>query len=238
ICERCVKVEDMAGFGAFHADGRGDCCLPPGRAILLAARNVLGADYNHRDHAIFAGRRIRSVHAAFFRNGTGGGSWGDCGDLPRAYAIGICHERVRPGAALRRSTLGTKCISIRRCRAGDRAATAAESSCMASRVPSLCRSVDRDWRGAAIDAGMAGSGRQMMKDLNSIWQRSICLGPLLMESGARAEVVHEDCSIVAHGFGADHVDLRSGYASVDITVSRGDSTITRTMEVGPHGVDH
>jgi hypothetical protein len=48
------------------------------------------------------------------------------------------------------------------------------SSCMASRVPSLCRSVDRDWRGAAIDAGMAGSGRQMMKNLNSTWQGLIC----------------------------------------------------------------
>jgi len=75
-------------------------------------------------------------------------------------------------------------------------------------------------------------------ELEQISMATLLIGRLLMESGARAEVVHEDCSIVAHGFGADHVDLRSGYASVDITVSRGDSTITRTMEVGPHGVDH
>ena len=75
-------------------------------------------------------------------------------------------------------------------------------------------------------------------ELEQIAKTTLLIGRLLMESGARAEVVHEDCSIVAHGFGADHVDLRSGYASVDITVSRDASTITRTMEVGPHGVDH
>ena len=75
-------------------------------------------------------------------------------------------------------------------------------------------------------------------ELEQIAMATLLIGRLLMESGARAQVVHEDCSVVAHGFGADHVDLRSGYASVDITVSRGASTITRTMEVGPHGVDH
>ena len=75
-------------------------------------------------------------------------------------------------------------------------------------------------------------------ELEQIAMATLLIGRLLMETGARAEVVHEDCSIVAHGFGADHVDLRSGYASIDITVGRGPSTITRTMEVGPHGVDH
>ncbi len=75
-------------------------------------------------------------------------------------------------------------------------------------------------------------------ELEQIAMATLLIGRLLMESGSRAEVVHEDCSIVAHGFGAHHVDLRSGYASIDITVGRGPSTITRTMEVGPHGVDH
>ena len=75
-------------------------------------------------------------------------------------------------------------------------------------------------------------------ELEQIAKTTLLIGRLLMESGARAEVVHEDCSIVARGFGADHVDLRSGYASIDITVGRGPCTITRTMEVGPHGVDH
>ena len=74
-------------------------------------------------------------------------------------------------------------------------------------------------------------------ELEQIAMATLLIGRLLMETGNRAEVVHEDCSMVAHGFGADHVDLRSGYASIDITVGRGASTITRTMEVGPHGVD-
>ena len=75
-------------------------------------------------------------------------------------------------------------------------------------------------------------------ELERIAMAALEVGRLLMETGARAEIVHEDCSIVAHGFGADHVDLRSGYGSIDITVGKGPSTITRTMEVGPHGVDH
>jgi hypothetical protein len=60
---------------------------------------------------------------------------------------------------------------------------------------------------------------------------------LLMETGARAEIVHEDSSLVAHGLGADHVDVRSGYASLDITVARGASTVTWMTEVGAHGVN-
>ena len=75
-------------------------------------------------------------------------------------------------------------------------------------------------------------------ELERIAMTALEVGRLLMETGARAEIVHEDCSMVARSFGADRVDLRSGYASVDITVGRGGSTITRTMEVGPHGVDH
>jgi len=155
----------MAGLGAFHADGRGGCCLPHGRTILLAARNVLGADYNHRDHPIFAGCCIRRVHEAFFRNGTGSGSCGDCDDLPRAYVIPICREHTRSGATLCRSTLGPKCLSVRRYRAFDRHVSAEASSCMASRVPSFRRSVDRHWRGVAIDAGMAGNGRQVINKM-------------------------------------------------------------------------
>lgn len=88
--------------------------------------------------------------------------------------------------------------------------------------------------------GTKGADPVLLEDpeLEQVAVATLLIGRLLMETGARAEVVHEDCSLVAHGFGADHVDLRSGYASIDITVGRGPSTITRTMEVGPHGVDH
>ena len=75
-------------------------------------------------------------------------------------------------------------------------------------------------------------------DIEHIATAVLLIGRLLIESGARAEVVHEDCSMVARGLGADHLALRAGYASVDITVSSGSMTITRTMDVGPHGVNH
>ena len=64
------------------------------------------------------------------------------------------------------------------------------------------------------------------------------VGRLLMETGARAEIVHEDSSVVAHGLGVDHVDVRSGYASLDITLARGASTVTRMTEVSAHGVNY
>jgi uncharacterized membrane protein YjjP (DUF1212 family) len=59
-----------------------------------------------------------------------------------------------------------------------------------------------------------------------------------METGARAEIVHEDSSLVAHGLGANQVDVRSGYASLDITIARGASTVARMTEVGAHGVNY
>ena len=34
------------------------------------------------------------------------------------------------------------------------------------------------------------------------------------------------------------MDLRSGYASLDITISRGMNSVTRMEEVGPHGVNY
>ena len=75
-------------------------------------------------------------------------------------------------------------------------------------------------------------------ELERIAMAALEVGRLLMETGARAEIVHEDSSLVAHGLGADHVDVRSGYASLDITVARGASTVTRMTEVGAHGVNY
>jgi uncharacterized membrane protein YjjP (DUF1212 family) len=75
-------------------------------------------------------------------------------------------------------------------------------------------------------------------ELEHIAMAALEVGRLLIETGARAEIVHEDSSLVAHGLGADHVDVRSGYASLDITVARGASTVTRMTEVGAHGVNY
>ncbi len=61
---------------------------------------------------------------------------------------------------------------------------------------------------------------------------------ILLESGARVKVVHEGTALIVRGLGADYIGQRSGYASHEITVSHGASTITRMTSVGPHGVNH
>ena len=61
---------------------------------------------------------------------------------------------------------------------------------------------------------------------------------LLMESGARAQVIHRCAEMVARGLGAERVAFRSGYASLAITVSTGSNSITRMIDVGRHGVNH
>ena len=74
--------------------------------------------------------------------------------------------------------------------------------------------------------------------LDQVAEAALCAARLLMEAGVRAKLVHEDCAQIARGLGADHVDLRSGYASLDITITIGESTITRMVEVGPLGVNY
>jgi len=76
------------------------------------------------------------------------------------------------------------------------------------------------------------------QELDQVAEAALCAARVLMEAGVRAKVVHEDCARIARGLGAEHVDLRSGYASLDITVTRGMSTITRMVEVGPLGVNY
>lgn len=61
---------------------------------------------------------------------------------------------------------------------------------------------------------------------------------VLMESGARAQVIHQCAEMVARGLGAEGVAFRSGYASLAITVSTGANSITRMVDVGRHAVNH
>jgi uncharacterized membrane protein YjjP (DUF1212 family) len=76
------------------------------------------------------------------------------------------------------------------------------------------------------------------QELDRVADAALYAARLLMEAGAPATVVHEECSRVARGLGAEHVDLRSGYASLDITISRGMSSVTRMLEVGALGVNY
>jgi len=62
-------------------------------------------------------------------------------------------------------------------------------------------------------------------------------GRLLMEAGAGARSVEEITARVAVGLGAEHMDLRVGYASLAITIHIGSDGITRMRRVGPLGVN-
>ncbi len=61
---------------------------------------------------------------------------------------------------------------------------------------------------------------------------------ILLESGARVTVVHQGAALIVKGLGADIIGMRAGYASHEITITHGGSTITHLTSVGPHGVNH
>ena len=62
-------------------------------------------------------------------------------------------------------------------------------------------------------------------------------GRILMESGASARIVDEIVCGTARGLGAEWVDLRVGYASLEITIGIGTEGITRMRKVGSIGVN-
>src|SRR3974390_2220359 len=73
--------------------------------------------------------------------------------------------------------------------------------------------------------------------LEEVAMVSLEFGRLLMECGASARFVDEIVATVAHGLGAERVDLRIGYASLAVTVRIGGEGITRMRKVGPLGVN-
>jgi uncharacterized membrane protein YjjP (DUF1212 family) len=75
------------------------------------------------------------------------------------------------------------------------------------------------------------------ESLEDIALLALEFGRLLMESGASARNVDEITGQVATGLGAEHVELRVGYASLAITIGIGPEWITRMRKVGPLGVN-
>jgi uncharacterized membrane protein YjjP (DUF1212 family) len=73
--------------------------------------------------------------------------------------------------------------------------------------------------------------------LEDIAMLSLEFGRLLMECGASALVVDEIVQMVAHGLGADRVELRIGYASLAVTVSIQGEEVTRMRKVDALGVN-
>ncbi len=76
------------------------------------------------------------------------------------------------------------------------------------------------------------------RDLEQIANAALRMGRLLMECGGRVRVVHEGMRLVTRGLGAETIGIRTGYASLAVTVGAGAETITRMCEVGRHGVNH
>ncbi|EJW09749.1 Uncharacterized protein DUF1212 [Rhodovulum sp. PH10] len=76
------------------------------------------------------------------------------------------------------------------------------------------------------------------RELERIAHVALQVGCLLTQSGAAVRVAHEGARLIAAGFGAEVLGMRSGYASFEVTVGAGRNTITRMMQVGPHGVNH
>ena len=60
---------------------------------------------------------------------------------------------------------------------------------------------------------------------------------MVMEAGANAGSVKAIVEVVARGLGADRVDLRIGYASLETTVCAGDSAVTRMRTIAHLGVN-
>lgn len=76
------------------------------------------------------------------------------------------------------------------------------------------------------------------RQLERIANVALRAGRIMMESGAAVSVVHRGVGMIARGLGVEDVGMRSGYASLEITVHAAGNTITRMMQVGRLGVNH
>jgi uncharacterized membrane protein YjjP (DUF1212 family) len=99
---------------------------------------------------------------------------------------------------------------------------------------------------AGPDGGDTGAGvlpfmlaaSEAYHDLEKTADTAIAFGRVLMECGASVKVIEEGARLVARGLGARPIGLRTGYASLTLTVSGGGHRVTRMRPVGRHGVNH
>ncbi|RYH06956.1 threonine/serine exporter family protein [Tropicimonas sp. IMCC6043] len=75
------------------------------------------------------------------------------------------------------------------------------------------------------------------RHLEQIAMAALDVGRLLSETGAKTSVVAAGMAKIAGGLGAERVHSRIGYASIALTVTHGENTITRMVGVGPLGVN-
>lgn len=84
------------------------------------------------------------------------------------------------------------------------------------------------------DRDPAGSERLKLEPIALV---ALEAGQKLLSTGAKAQVVRQGMAMIAQGLGADRVDIRVGFASIELTVCSGARTITRMLGVGAHGVN-
>lgn len=84
---------------------------------------------------------------------------------------------------------------------------------------------------------VAETDQRERASLEEIAMLAMEFGRILMESGASARIVDEIVCGTARGLGADRVELRVGYASLEITIGVGTEGITRMRKVGAIGVN-
>lgn len=75
-------------------------------------------------------------------------------------------------------------------------------------------------------------------DLEKSADTAIAFGRVLMECGAPVRVIEQVARLVAQGLGVRPIGLRTGYASLTLTVSGGGHRVTRMRPVARHGVNH
>ena len=79
--------------------------------------------------------------------------------------------------------------------------------------------------------------QSLVPSMESVAAVALDAGRMLMEAGASAGSVQGIVDKVARGLGADRVDLRIGYASLAITIGRGELGTTQMRRVGDLGVN-
>ncbi|OLS43482.1 threonine/serine exporter family protein [Rhodovulum sp. BSW8] len=75
------------------------------------------------------------------------------------------------------------------------------------------------------------------RHLEQIAMTALQAGVLLTETGGKSLLVKEGMRKIAEGLGAEEVHARIGFASLAITVTHGENTITRMTGTGGHGVN-
>ncbi|NJC08107.1 uncharacterized membrane protein YjjP (DUF1212 family) [Polymorphobacter fuscus] len=90
------------------------------------------------------------------------------------------------------------------------------------------------------DVGLGGGvpDQSHRRNLEQVALATLAVGRVLMQCGARGQVVRTGCALVARGLGATQIDTRAGYSSIEVTVRDGDASVTRMTSVAAIGVNH